>query len=295
MTLGAYLRGAPAAARPNPGGPLILRHRHAEGGAWREVCRHDSPEAMRDEWLSGTAHWREQPSPGDLARVDQGDMALLPIMAFGVARGGGLRPLPQLAGDPQEPDGWRGNASCARWVDEQHGLGRWGWQELWPRCPDPRWLLRAAAPLVPRASLVRAAAACVRAGLAVDAHLFPPDPDVVRLLTLAEAGAPDPAAYAALQRASDDVSRAARCAVAGGRNRLRTAATLVAAMALKIMPSTADLVSFAILAVDQARQGLPPSEPTPRGGHLLDVMVDAVRRALPFAEVVLGLTDGDGP
>ena len=274
-----FLRGA----RPNPGAPFRLLHRHAEGGRWREVGRASDRAGAEDEVRAGWTGWRDvDPAPGDLASLRQGRLF---VGDYGLAPSGALvaLPSPLLAWTQREED--------TVFAGDQRT-----WPAAWEASTSARAMLWAARVAVPRRARVGATAACVR----LAARYVPADPAhasarvaVAAMLAAAEGWRPGeylPAAAAtlALEEARlGPLSPAAREVVA--------AAGELSAGALAGDPhQTAYRLSevpAALLRAFDEGDGL-PDPAGPRRAAFERALAGAVRRRIPLAEVVLGLLDG---
>lgn len=164
MTVARYLRGL---ARPNPGAYLLL-HRHAEGGAWREVDRASSPELLADAVREGALGWRVGASAGDLARAVGPQGGVL----YGVRPDGALAPLPDA------------RPSWDLFEKQDERTREPDWARAWEGSDHARSMLWAARVAVPRRARVAAAAACVRLVLP---HLGPAEALVREGVEAAEA------------------------------------------------------------------------------------------------------------
>ena len=278
MTVGHYLRGRP---RANPG-PYLLVHRHAEGGAWREVDRAASPELLADAVRAGTVGWRVDVSAGDLVRAVGPEGGVL----YGVGTDGGLVPLPDA------------RPSWDLFDREPAARREPDWARAWEASHHARSMIWAARVAVPRRARVAAAAACVRLLLP---HLGPLEAQVREGVDAAEA-----------------LARGAR--TAASVRRLRTRLAAVAENALYGDAPEGVVPGAAFMAASAARELLaaaaaPPRDRVEAADKLATAAEDAqsalwevygeapealaqgarvaatVRTSIPTAAIVLGLLD----
>lgn len=287
MSLSDFLAGS--LARPNPKAAYRIEHRHAEGGAWTVVARAGTAARIADERKVGALDWPVGASPGDLARVCGGHRDVW----YGVGRGGALHLLP--ANPWATPAGSAAAARASAWG----GLDR-PWVMAWETCPDARWMLEALTVRVNHRTFIHAAAAVAAAALDRAPAEFADSLvrsravlDTVRRWAAGAATGHELAAAPAEANADEYALRARGYEAEDEGDEERgdeffsagAAAGAAKALAELAQPGQTDVVSTNYLRalIEEATFEHPP--------HLA-AAADAVRRALPTADLVLALIAG---
>lgn len=301
MTVANFLRGSPARSNPARRPAWVLQHRHAEGGQWSDAAAAGGAGALADEVRAGWLGWRVGAAPGDLARVLRPDRkgsagqaikaGLAYAGAFGLAQlyDYGLAADGQLVVLPGALDHWDHTTDCIAWVrgDDE---GEASWVAAWAESEDAADMLWATQGVVGRRALVRATAAALR-GAWYDLPEVEDQADVARALARAEAWGRGTEAW------DEDAAAADLARLDAARRRLDVARGPLAAAArtpgggwVAAVDAAKELLGVsagawrASTAAERAA-GLPVSPEARRR------MADAVRTAIPLAEVVLGLID----